>query len=276
MTDWPIERWLSDAEIAEVEYSTYWNDEDQERQKPFYVLDGDFAKMERYLEATELPRDLQTCAAVLRNEFGRSLAGVGVDLAAGNLWAVPHLLKLGSVDKLYCVEYSFHRLAKIGPRVLEHYGVPPAKIVLARGSFYDLHLADRSVDFVLLSQTFHHADRPGELLKEIRRVLKSSGVVIIIGEHNVREWRERIKHAVKFSISAFLPFAVQEKLFGRSFQVDISRGQTLGTLSDSILGDHLYTVRAYHQMFSSCGFKARRIRNRSTNYQSFVLTRTPS
>jgi SAM-dependent methyltransferase len=232
--------------------------------------------MERYLEATELPRDLHTCAAVLRNEFGRSLAGVGVDLAAGNLWAVPHLLKLGSVDKLYCVEYSFHRLAKIGPRVLEHYGVPPAKIVLARGSFYDLHLADRSVDFVLLSQTFHHADRPRELLKEIRRVLKLSGVVIIIGEHSVREWRERIKNAFKLSIGAFLPLAVQEKLFGRSFQVDISRGRTLGTLSDSILGDHLYTVRAYQQMFSSYGFKARRIRNRSTNYQSFVLTRAPS
>jgi hypothetical protein len=100
--------------------------------------------------------------------------------------------------------------------------------------------------------------------------------VIIIGEHNVREWRDRIKNAVKFSISAFLPLAVQEKLFGRSFRVDISRGSTLGTLSDSILGDHLYTVGAYHQMFSSCGFKARRIRNRSTDYQSFVLTRTPS
>jgi hypothetical protein len=74
MTDWPIERWLSDAE---------------------YVLDGDFAKMERYLEATELPRDLKACADVLRNEFGRSLAGVGVDLAAGNLWAVPPQIVIG-------------------------------------------------------------------------------------------------------------------------------------------------------------------------------------
>jgi ubiquinone/menaquinone biosynthesis C-methylase UbiE len=44
--------------------------------------------------------------------------------------------------------------------------VPPEKIVLARGTFYDLHLPDGSVDFVLLSQAFHHADRPGELLRK--------------------------------------------------------------------------------------------------------------
>ena len=276
MTDWAVERWLSDAEIAEIEYSIYWNDEEQEREKPLYVLDGDFAKMERYLDATELPRDLKACADAFRSELGRPLSGVGVDLAAGNLWAVPHLLKLGAVEKLYCVEYSFHRLAKNGPRVLEHYGVPPEKIVLVRGSFYDLHLPDGSVDFVLLSQAFHHADRPGELLKEIRRVLKSSGGVMIIGEHHVREWRERITKAAKFGICALLPPAAQEKLFGRSFHRDICCGRTLGTLSDSLLGDHLYTVRTYRHMFSSHGFKARRIRNRRTRHQCFVLTRMPS
>jgi ubiquinone/menaquinone biosynthesis C-methylase UbiE len=86
-------------------------------------------------------------------------------MAAGNLWAVPRLLRLGTVDKIYCLEYSKHRLLQIGPAVLEYYGVPKERVVLALGSFYDLHLKNKSLDFVFMSQAFHHADDPNRLLR---------------------------------------------------------------------------------------------------------------
>lgn len=128
MTEWQIENWLSNSQIREIEYSGYWNDEEKEKSKEWYILDGDFSKMERYLETTGLPQDLKTCTEVLHTAFNRQLAGVGIDLAAGNLWATPFLCNLPNVSKLYCLEYSKHRLLKIGPAVLDHYRVPKVSL----------------------------------------------------------------------------------------------------------------------------------------------------
>lgn len=242
MNEWHAENWLSDSEIDEIEYSAYWNDEEKEKNKEWYILDGDFSKMERYLNKTGLPQDLRRCIEVLRTDFNRQIAGVGIDLAAGNLWAAPYLFNLGAVDKLYCLEYSRHRLLKIGAKVLEHYDVPNEKTVLVLGSFYDLHIGDNLIDFVFMSQAFHHADKPEQLLEEIRRVLKPHGVVIIIGEHIVAYRRAYIKHAIKFLISLLVPERVQKGLFNKTFDVKtlIAKPNQL-IPTDPILGDHYYT-----------------------------------
>lgn len=282
MNEWHIQKWISDSDINQIEYSEYWNDEEEEKKKEWYVLDGNFLKMEQYLRKTGLPQDLTLSAKILRTDFNRQLSGIGIDLAAGNLWAV---------DKLYCLEYSQHRLLKVGPAVLDHYGVPKEKIVLVLGSFYDLHIDDNSLDFVFMSQAFHHADKPHRLLEEIRRVLKPHGVVIIIGEHC--DYRKaQIKHAIKFLISVLVPERLQERIFKRIFRV-----RTLVASSneifrpDSILGDHYYTDSEYRSMFSkhgfqvnyppaswgvSCGDFMKHLRNHNSQFQSFVLVRNVS
>ena len=136
---WTVERWISDEDVSELEYSTYWNDEQAERDKPFDVLDDDFSKLERYLGEVGLVNDLTTCLSALSTP----LAGRGIDLAAGTLWAAPILLDAGAVERLYCLEYSRHRLLSIGPHVLQHYGVSPERVVLVYGSFYDLRARSR-------------------------------------------------------------------------------------------------------------------------------------
>ena len=153
---WTVEHWLAPDEAAAIEYAGYWNDAGAERDKPWWVLDGDFAKLEAYLDQTGLRGDLDHCLAAL----GRPLRGQGIDLAAGTLWAAPVLLDAGAVEHLYCLEYSRHRLLEIGPTVLAHYAVDPQRVVLAFGSFYDLQVPEGTLDFAFLSQAFHHADRP--------------------------------------------------------------------------------------------------------------------
>ncbi|HXQ24446.1 MAG TPA: class I SAM-dependent methyltransferase, partial [Candidatus Acidoferrales bacterium] len=211
MTEWRVENWLSDSPHRAIEYSEYWNDEQNEQDKAWNILDGDFTKMESYLAQIGLVEDLRECLDACRARRGSGLGGVGIDLAAGNLWAAPHLLGSGDIEKLYCLEFSKHRLLKLGPKVLEHYQVPNDKVVLVYGSFYDLHLADGSVDFALLSAAFHHAEDPNRLLSEIRRVLKPDGVLMVIGEHIVPEpyslgyLKVCAKHVAKAVIAASTP-----------------------------------------------------------------------
>ena len=239
-----------------------------------YIIDVNFSKMEQYLKTTGLSQDLRQCLEVLRIDFNRQIAGVGIDLAAGNLWAAPCLLNDGTVNKLYCLEYSKHRLLKIGPAVLDHYGIPKEKVVLAIGSFYDLHIDDQSLDFVFMSQAFHHADDPKRLLEEICRVLKPDGLVIIIGEHIVHYRKAQIKYSVKFLISAFLPERLQKKLFGKTFTVKklISSPKEIYA-PDPVLGDHYYAGAEYKSMFSKYGFRMKHVRNHNAQFQSFVLVR---
>lgn len=265
---WTTEHWLAENDAASIEYAQYWNDVEAERDKPWNVADGDFGKLERYLAEVGLPADLQACLRTL----GRPLGERGIDLAAGTLWAAAALLAAGPVRRLYCLEFSRHRLLELGPRVLEHYGVDPEHVVLAYGSFYDLRVADGELDFAFLSQAFHHADRPGALLAELRRVLRPGGVAIIIGEHVIRP-RDYAAYGAR-AVASLAPRGVQERVFGEPLQVRLSlrpRAQDIFP-TDPVLGDHVYDHGDYARLFSQAGFGWRRVRRKGAHYQGFVLT----
>jgi SAM-dependent methyltransferase len=239
-----VRRWLDTDEIRAIEYSAYWNDETAEQSKEWWTLEGDFARMEAYLaEQTTLARELDD---LVRDVAPR---GVGADLAAGTLWAVPRLVAHGA-EIVYAVEYSEHRLLKLGPGVLAHYGVRPEQVVLCLGSFYDLRLDDQSLDFVLLAQALHHADRPEALLREVRRVLKPGGTLYVIGEHLVSDPRQ--ERRLRRKLAGSLPASLQVRLFGPSLQ------QSPAELPvDPVLGDHLYRRRDYDRMLAATGFSLR-------------------
>ncbi len=52
-----FETWLSNEES--LEYSDYWNSEQAERDKPFWIEDGNFYRMENYLAEIERPLSLK-------------------------------------------------------------------------------------------------------------------------------------------------------------------------------------------------------------------------
>ncbi len=260
MADREFLNWLDKTDTPDIEYSEYWNNEDIEKEKEWYILDGNFIKMENYLKTAGFLEDLQICAKILKDEYNLTIHGVGIDLAAGNLWAIPYLLNLGNVDKIYCLEYSKHRLFKLGPVVLDHYNVPFDKTVLVYGSFYDLHLEDKSLDFIFLSQAFHHAGDPDRLLNEMQRVLKTNGCIVIIGEQFIGEpspndFSAYCKYWIKLSIHFLMPETLQEKLFHRTFRLHkIFPTPTDLHPPDPILGDHCYTSTQYTRMFKAHGF----------------------
>lgn len=261
MPDWTVETWLGTDAIDQVEYAEYWNDEAVEADKQWNVAGGDFEPMERYLAETGLIADLEAALAAL----GRPLQGTGADLAAGTLWATPHLLAAGA-EHVVCVEFSRHRLAGLGPKVLEHYGVEPEAVTLALGSFYELKLDDASLNFVFMSQALHHADAPDALLAEVRRVLRPGGAALIIGEH-VLGPGHYLRGATRTAVARGMPRSLQQRLLGR---VLVPARNPLVLPPDPTTGDHYYSPREYRRMFARAGLEARPVRRPGSPIQGFV------
>lgn len=265
-SDYAIEYWLSHANAKTIEYADYWNDERAEQDKEWNVLAHGFAPLEAHLTDSGFADDIRACLAALPNP----LAGNGIDLAAGCLWATPLLLSCPDVRHLYCLEYSAHRLLNLGPPVLRHYGVDPANVTLVYGSFYDLLLPNRSLDFALLASAFHHAKEPARLLAEVRRVLKPGGVAIITGEPRITWLGEHFKYFVKLLFGRLLPASLQERLFGRvlnSVSWPPCRANVFPV--DPVLGDHLYTCDEYCALFEAAGFAWKEVP--SKRMRAFVL-----
>ena len=272
MTDWEVQHWVQDKEVKDISYSDYWTDEENEKLKPFYVLDGNFSKAEEYLKSTGLARDFKNCLKVLKNNFGKNLEGVGMDLAAGNLWAVPLILDSGDIEKLYCLEFSRHRLLKIGPRFLEHYNVSKDKIVLVHGNFYELNLPDHSLDFLILVQAFHHSHQPEKLLAEMKRVLKRDGIILIMGEHAVYLWKGYLKYALKYLAGKLFPKNLQRRIFPEIGDVNkffLARDEIYPP--EPVLGDHYYTLGEYRALFGKFDFEIFHMKKFRSQFRSFVL-----
>ncbi len=257
--------WLSDDELAAVPTSTFWNDEETEKAKAYYVVEGDPEKLLAYLRDSTY---LEQYEAVVRfaGEIGHPVKGIGVDLAAGVAWTTALLSRLPAVERIVAVEISRHRILKLAPVVTQVLDGDAAKIVRAVGSFYDIKVPDRSVDFCMMSQAFHHADAPHGLLREARRVLKPGGVVLVIGEGTISAGQvlvKRVKNVVKMMLPASLyggpPVYKVWPSFQELFPPDLEGG------------DHYYRDGDYRTMFADAGFDLYALRHR--RYTVFVAIR---
>jgi SAM-dependent methyltransferase len=272
-----VQEWSLPAARQSQGYWEYWNTESIEKQKAWYVLDHPVADMEDYLEEQGLLSQLRQCLDFIEELRGHPLAGAGLDLAAGTLWAVPYLVEGASVSRVYCVEYSEHRLLKLGPAMLRHYEIARDRVVLCLGSFYDLHVPDESMDFVLLSQALHHAENPIRLLTEVARVLTPDGAVIVIGEHVPQSYYKlAARHVLKYTLAHLLPGAAQRRLFGRVLRagsLHLRRADLFPI--DPVKCDHIYSDREYKDLFAQQGFSIQKMEPilRVPGIQSFVLRR---
>ena len=269
------EVWLDSEAICSVAYSKFWNDEDIERQKPWHVIANGFDKMEQYVESMGFVDDLTACVERLRKR-GKFVGGAGIDVAAGVLWLLPSLFRIVDPAHVTCVEYSAHRLLKLGPEVLKKNGVPLAKVTLALGSFYDIKAPDGSMDFAVLCQAFHHADHPDQLLEQIARVLKPDGVIIVLGENPV-DWtlKHDLLHSLRYMAYRFLPKAFHRSVLYSPYgppRTLIARSQDIFP-PDPELGDHAYLRREYGQIFGAHGFRTEFVDRRPSRSLSLVAYR---
>lgn len=220
----------------------YWNDETIEKGKCWDISDGNFTKLEDYIRDSSLKDDLER--AIKRTGLGHRTGLRGCELAGGVCWTAPILFDRLSLSRMDYLEFSYNRLAQIAPRLLTHYGIPSDKCFLRLGSFYETEYQDGSFDFVLLSQALHHAEKVDLLMKEVRRILRDDGRVIIIGET-----KPRIRTMVKsFFLSVYDYFIKKNK-------ERIMLLREYGCIDyDTLMGDRLYLQSGYKRLFKDTGF----------------------
>lgn len=255
-----IYQWSDNNKLQRLDSYQYWNDEKKEEKKEWNIQDGNFGKLESYIETMGLDKDLRQ-ALKISGICGKTRL-TGIELGGGGCWSAPVLFEqLNDIKEMQFLEFSYHRIAKIAPLLLEHYRIPEDKVKLILGSFYEIKCPDETMDFVLLSQALHHAAEVERLLAEIYRVLKKDGVVIIIGEQ---------KCGWKFVIYKMLE-RWRDIVFGNRHSNNIMLYKQSGCLSvDNVLGDRLYSFGSYRKMFRRNKFKFKKI-NTQRNGLGFVL-----
>jgi ubiquinone/menaquinone biosynthesis C-methylase UbiE len=242
-----IESWLSEADLGSIYSAGYWNDIESEKKKPWWIEDGDYARCHDYLRDSKLMLEYQQSEGWIR-EMNRSALRV-LDLAAGIGWTAALLSKLDCVDEVHAVEISVHRLERLFPHAVTMFEARADKIQRYLGSFYELKMPSASVDVVYLSQAFHHAERPLQLLVECDRVLKPGGRILLIGEPAVSAMQAARRFAGYTLRNRRLTFD-----FHRLFPTDRETG------------DHYYRRAEYFFMFQSLGYSVRQQKLGSGEY----------
>jgi ubiquinone/menaquinone biosynthesis C-methylase UbiE len=269
-----IERWLSPDQIK---YSEYWNNIGNE--DFFSIESGDFTKFENHISNHGFINDFERSVKTL-NKLGKNVEGKGIELAAGSLWLTSYILKnyYNQIVEFYALEMSESLLLNLGPKVLKHYDVNPDKLKLCIGSFYEINLPDESLDFVVMCQAFHHADNPKKLLKELYRILKKGGVIIMIGDIFISRLLY-LKCYINYIMSViatsrFVPKLLKKKsaLLNRLSLKDL-RGefQDIYFPPHPQLGDHYHLKKQYEFFFKSNSFRFVRVKSSLNNHLSYIL-----
>ena len=258
--DYSINYWIKTNEIDHLNSSEYWNDKKLESKKMWSIPNNDFKAFENYFSKKGL---YQQFISIIKNNRIDLKNKTVLSLASGTCALESKILKnFSKINKMICVEFSIHRIKDIAPKILNHYSINPKKIDLNLGSFYNLDLDDNSIDLIILSQAFHHADQPHSLLCEIKRVLKKNGKVIMIGEHHFN-----FIDVVKKVIFYYFRFFKSNNYHNKKL---IPNWQSLFP-PDKIKGDIHYSNSEYRKFFKEHGFAFKRQLFKDFKRQGFCL-----
>jgi|APSaa5957512535_1039671.scaffolds.fasta_scaffold91290_1 ubiquinone/menaquinone biosynthesis C-methylase UbiE len=186
--------------LVDRESSKYWNDETLEKNKAFNVIDLGFDK----IEASDKYKALLDSMIQINHKHGIKIKNAKIlSIASGSCWVESQLFKDSHFKSLTNVDISQHRIHKLAPFTMDHYGVH-GDVSFLHGSVFDMDVLEGEFDIILMSQAFHHMEEPIRLLRSLKKMLTKGGCIIIAGEHfytNYEYHKRAIKHFVKYLIN---------------------------------------------------------------------------
>ena len=146
---------------------TYWNQEELEKNKPFYVKD-DISKLENDNHLNALYSQLIYLLENSNTSFKNKKI---LSLGSGSCWLESWLIsRSNEKPHLFdAVNFSKHRIHDLGPITLNYYNID-IPIKLYCGDMINTIPQTDSYD-IILCQSLHHSESPILLLKESRQLL---------------------------------------------------------------------------------------------------------
>ena len=113
------------------------------------------------------------------NHFRVELSGIGVEVGSGCGLLAATIARLKTVSHVYAVEVCEGMVKSVMPKVTAAVlGNDARKVTCTFGSFDNLELADKSMDFIVEIDSLHHSDDLSRTLKECYRVMKPGGKML--------------------------------------------------------------------------------------------------
>ena len=170
-----------------------------------------------------------------------------LDLGCGGGWLTGYLSKLDSVNKIYALDSSKYFLLDMMPKIVALMKGRQEKVVPIEGLFTPLMFENGMLDVVVASSVLHHADSLESVLREIRRVLKNDGVLIILNETP----SSGIRHVLSLT-KAFVKIFLNASL--HRYQSVSASVSSCGYLYDPLLGDRDYPLWYWEEAIGRSGF----------------------
>ena len=189
------------------------------------------------------------------------LKGVGVELGAGvaafSSFAVTQYPK---IEKIYAIELVPKVVDLLQPSVVTAIcGTDKHKVLSVNGSFDDISFPDHSIDFAMECDSFHHSHDLKRTLREVGRVLKPEGVLLIVDRVNTDRLSEtqcQYMLGVEYSRE-------WKESYGFDTKVAITRAMS---------GEHEYRYAEWKEALEYAGFTVeRRAEFRRVSYKRVVL-----
>jgi len=175
-----------------------------------------------------------------------------LDMGCGGGWLSGFLSRFDEVVSIYALDSSKYFLYNMMPAVLKAMDSRQEKIIPIEALFSPLLLEDNSLDVVVASSVLHHADNLEELLKEIKRVLKKEGYLIILNETPV----SGIRHMLSVTKAFFKIFG---SLLTRNYKASSPSISSSGYLYDPTLGDRDYPIWYWEAAIKHAGFSVEEV-----------------
>jgi ubiquinone/menaquinone biosynthesis C-methylase UbiE len=122
----------------------------------------------------ELTRERLECLGKIVRELGIRPGYYVLDIGSGTGVLLPFLIaKLGNEGKIVALDFSAEMLAQAQAK---HF---PPIVGFAQADVLAIPLADSSVDLAICNSVFPHFNDKGKALKEIARVLRNNGRLVI-------------------------------------------------------------------------------------------------
>ena len=110
--------------------------------------------------------------AIINSLVGDSRLGHTADLGCGPGYYCAQLLKMS--DELYCVDSNAEFLGIIKKRIKDK------RVHIVNSSASSTGISEKSIDTVVMANSFHDMDFKDEVVAEIKKILKDGGRLLII------------------------------------------------------------------------------------------------